>query len=261
MHVQALIDPDNTDVKVLYQLSKALLEESESVSSGGTPSLYSALALMEWIVYQSENKELETSGDGGGAGVLGLMGSTKSPSAKAGAQSLFSPQATLQWAEAHLELWTRKGVAAEEFHLHRAKQLFEQAFKRNSELMTAASQFSYCRVLTLLGEMEAASKVALKILTSYDHDSEYPNYLFFTGGIFKAMGQHEKANNYFFEAAQIGPPKLFTKLEMMIIISRTIEEGTADDDVEEEDAYKMVSVLCPLSVTTNISPSHSFPGI
>jgi hypothetical protein len=34
--------------------------------------------------------------------------------------------------------------------------------------------------------------------------SEFANYLFFAGGIFKALGEHERANNYFFEASQIG---------------------------------------------------------
>lgn len=200
---------------------------------------------MDWIAYQNEMKASEefSSDAPAGGGMLGLMGASQKSAAPANAPSIFSPVTTLRWALAHFEVWSRKGVAAEEIHLHRARKLFEQAFKRDPELMNAATQFSYCKVLALLGDMEAASAVALKILSSYDHDSEYPTYLFFTGGLFKALNQHEKANNYFFEASQVGPPKLFTKLEMMMIISRTIEESTADDDAEEDDAFKMVRFL------------------
>ena len=55
------------------------------------------------------------------------------------------------------------------------------------------------------------------------------------------MGDYDKASTYFFEASQIGPPKFFTKLEMMIIISRTIEEQQAASEEEgEEEAYRMV---------------------
>ncbi len=257
-----MIDPENTELKVLYQLSVALLDEAGSVTSGGTPSLYYAVALMDWIAYQSEMKASEDVGSEGaaGGGMLGLMGTSQKPSAPVNAPSIFSPITTLRWALAHFEVWSRKGVSAEEIHLHRARKLFEQAFKRDSELMTAAAQFSYCKVLALLGDMEAASAVALKILSSYDHDSDYPTYLFFTGGLFKALNQHEKANNFFFEASQVGPPKLFTKLEMMMIISRTIEESTADDDAEEDDAFKMVPFLAhsvPDAFLTGLRFSHN----
>jgi len=168
-------------------------------------------------------------------------GSTKSSKAAPNNFTLLSPPAMIKWAEGHFELWSRKGVAAEEYHLARARQLYESAFRRRKELCTAATLHAYCKILTLLGDMEAAAAVAQKILNDYEHDGEYANYLFYTGGVFKALGQHEKANTYFFEASEVGPPKFFTKLEMMMIISRTIEQENSNEDTEEEGAYKMVS--------------------
>jgi tetratricopeptide (TPR) repeat protein len=221
------------------------LDESASVSSGGTPSLYYALAIMEWVLYQSDNNTQEFSEGSQPLAGAGRLVSKAAPQPSASA-NLFSPAVTLKYAEAHFELWSRKGVAAEDYHLHRARQLYELAFKRSTQLLTPAAQFAYCKVLSLLGDFEAASTVALRILATCDHDADYPNYLFYTGGIFKAMGDPEKANNYFFEASQVGPPKLFSKLEMMMIISRTIEEAAADDDTEEEGAFKMVRHIVAL---------------
>jgi len=226
-----LANSKTPDVKALYQLCKLLLEESVVASSGGTLSLYCALALLEWIV---EHETIQVSGKI-------VLGSESSKSVSTKELSLLSPPAQLKWAEGHYELWTRKGVAAEVYHLGRARQLYESAFRRSKELCTASTLYSYCKVLTLLGDMDAASAVALKILNDFEHDGEYANYLFFAGGIFKALGLHEKANTYFFEASEVGPPKFFTKLEMMMIISRTIEQENSNEDTEEEGAYKMVS--------------------
>lgn len=207
-----------------------------NASSGGTLSLYYALAVLEWIV---EHESVAASGKV-------LMNSDSSKNVSAKDLSLLSPPAMLKWAEGHFELWTRKGVAAEVYHLTRSRQLYESAFRRSKDLCTPSTLYSYCKVLTLLGEMDAASIVALKILNDFEHDSEYANYLFFTGGVFKALGLHEKANTYFFEASEVGPPKFFTKLEMMMIISRTIEQENSNEDTEEEGAYKMVRDYFPL---------------
>ena len=45
----------------------------------------------------------------------------------------------------------------------------------------------------------------------------------------------------------LGPPKLFSKLEMMFIISRNIEEGGASSNEPLEDAYEMVLLYHLLS--------------
>jgi hypothetical protein len=82
----------------------------------------------------------------------------------------------------------------------------------------------------------------MTILQNFDGDPEFPNYLLQAGGILKAQGLHDQAANYFFDATQIGPPRFFSKLEMMFIISRNIEEGNKDKDEPSDDAFEMVGI-------------------
>lgn len=232
-------------MKTLYKLSKLLLEESMKASSGATDLLYYALALLEWIVLHEATllqPMIEAAaGSPQGSTKNAFNGSsTKSGKTAANNLSLLSPPAMIKWAEGHFEMWSRKGVAAEDFHLARAKQLYESAFRRSKELRSPATLHAYRKVLTLLGEMEKAASVTQMIAEEFEHDSEYANYLFYAGGICKSLGLHEKANTYFFEASELGPPKFFSKLEMMMIISRTIEQESANEDSEEDGAYKMV---------------------
>ena len=49
----------------------------------------------------------------------------------------------------------------------------------------------------------------------------------------------DQSNSYFFEATQMGPPRLFSKIQMMIIISRMLEE-MGNDSEDNENAYRIV---------------------
>lgn len=190
-----------------------MLAEALTTIEGGSTSLYYALVLKEWIlVRESQGKSFKLD--------------TKS---------------ALNLARSHYELWTRLGTQTDKYHLSRARDLFTSALREGSIHHSAHNLFMYCKVLHFLGEMDAAAVAVQKLLSMYEQDPDYPNYLFFAGGIYKALGEHEKANNYFFEASQLGPPKFFSKLEMMIIVSRTIEDQKADEDGgDDDDAYKMV---------------------
>lgn len=81
----------------------------------------------------------------------------------------------------------------------------------------------------------------------------FSNLLFYAGCIYKAMGQFERANDFFFEAIEAGPPSSFTKIEMMMIIARNLEEmENADiksnkiedsgDGPDNEKAFQLVRV-------------------
>ena len=145
----------------------------------------------------------------------------------------------LTLARAHFEVWLRQGIAAEKVHLHRAKELFAEFLDKRGHASTIPVEIwvEYCRVLQYLGDNQTASTVIKTIITTFESDVDLPIYMFFAGVIFKALGQREVANNYFFEATQIGPPKFFSKMDMMMIISRVIEESDADGN---EDAYRIV---------------------
>ena len=80
----------------------------------------------------------------------------------------------------------------------------------------------------------------MKMLTRFESQDDFPKYVLFVGGMLKALGNFDKAGSYFFEAMNIGPPRLFTRLDMMFIVARTLEESTADSDEPVEDGYRMV---------------------
>lgn len=165
-------------------------------------------------------------------------------------------------ARAHFDLWLHSGTQVDMYNLTRAIQLYETALREHSANIISPS-LEYCQALQCGGHMNQATDVIMTILTSLDDDPDpgqgpgsYPgpdraSHLFHAGGLFKAQGLHDKASNYFFEATQIGPPKFFSKLEMMMILSRNIEEsgklasstGTGAGTGTEEpsdDAYEMV---------------------
>ena len=148
---------------------------------------------------------------------------------------------TLILAEAHFEVWLRQGIASDSIHLQKARDLYHDFITKTGQpaAVPIATWLQYCRILMYLGDATTASKAITTVVQVFENDPEIPSYLFIAGAIFKALGMREQANNYFFEATQIGPPKLFTKMEMMLIISRVLEEMDADSD-GNEGAYKMV---------------------
>lgn len=152
----------------------------------------------------------------------------------------YSPKQQALVAKAHSEYWFRQGVAAEEHNLLRARELFEGAVAHIENIADAKIWLEYVRVLQYLKIHDKAATIINQILSQFDGDPEYPSYLFYAGGIFKAQGRHDEAANFFFEATQMGPPRLFSQLEMMFIISRNIEASSRDKDEPSDDAYGMV---------------------
>jgi hypothetical protein len=63
----------------------------------------------------------------------------------------------------------------------------------------------------------------------------------FAGGMLKAMGDFDKAGSYFFEAMNMGPPRLFSRLDMMFIVARTLEESTADRRESTDQTHRIFS--------------------
>jgi tetratricopeptide (TPR) repeat protein len=145
-------------------------------------------------------------------------------------------------ARLHYDLWSRDGVAAHPMHLRRASQLFQLFFHDQHTYDNLDDCIIYFKVLQHLGENDKAASFITSVLPSFDTHPSYPNLLFYAGVAYKALNRYEKANNYFFEASQLGPPRFFTKLEMMVIISRVIEENGGEEDGNDE-AYKMVSLI------------------
>jgi hypothetical protein len=153
-----------------------------------------------------------------------------------------SPTATLILALAYVELYRRKNVHANDHWLFRAKELFDSYFVTVGGVDNEGSSknvLMYCKLLHFMGLHDQTCEVIESVLPNFEMDPLLPTFLLMAGAAHKATGDFETANNYFFDSCQIGPPTPFSKIEMMTIISRNLEEmGNEVDD--GEDAYKMV---------------------
>lgn len=208
-------------------LSDALILDADKLYSSGVHQLYFAIALREWLFIPA--------------------GEGRPPRATP------RPEEILLLARGHFELFQRLGVIAPPYHLIRARELFAQFYSGGFVTQGGAgineieNLVEYCKVLQHCGDMEGAFDVITAVLSACDSPadnstlltndgengesaisafiaSNYANYLFYAGVISKALNNHERANSFFFDAAQAGPPRFFNKLEMMVLISRTIEE-------------------------------------
>jgi tetratricopeptide (TPR) repeat protein len=208
--------------KNVIALSDSLLAEAKETRSSGTRMLYYAVLLREWLYSVKPGTNLR--------------------------RATMRTEDILLLAREHFELWQRLGVFAENYHLFRSKELFKEYLSVHPHYDEANDLITYFKVLQHLGEKVEAANVIQRVLTRSESHPDYANFLFYAGVIFKTLDQYEKANSYFFESQQVGPPKFFSKLEMMVIISRLIEELQGEENADE-DAYKMVRKGFILSVS------------
>ena len=125
-------------------------------------------------------------------------------------------------------------------YARRASMYYERHFALHIEWNNANDYVEYIRMLINLGDYQPAVPIVHRLVTYFEHDDNIHNYLFYAGVVYKAVRDLEKANYYFFEASQLGPPKFFNKIEMMTIVSRTLEEISGENGEDVEDAYRMV---------------------
>lgn len=199
---------------LIRALSDALIVQSEEQYASGVKLLYCALVVREWLFAVRPGTSV--------------------------ARARRNPEDTLVLARGHFELWQRLGAFSDSFHLYRSRDLFKEYVDSLETYESSEDLLTYCKVLQHCGDMQTAAEIINIILTHFDTDVEYPNYLFYAGVINKAAGDIEKATNYFFEASQVGPPRYFSKLEMMVMISRILEESQGGLDENDDQAYEMV---------------------
>lgn len=145
-------------------------------------------------------------------------------------------------AHGHLTIWKAYGTAFESYNLLAAKEMFRQHFSQNPEWENPYDYVEYFRCLLYYGEFRDAADLIRQILVKFELDPYFADYCFYAGVVFKALREYETANNYFFDAIQNGPPRYFTKIEMMTVISRNLEEMNAEIDEDTDNAYHMVSL-------------------
>lgn len=147
----------------------------------------------------------------------------------------------LKYCSLYLQMWYKQTNAHSDQCLLTAHEMAVEFFQRNSDWNNTHDWIIYFKILLFLGHYQRAIEVISIILSKpSDNDIDYANYLFYAGVVHKAAQDYDKANNYFFESTQSGPPKFFTSIEMMTIISRNLEDMEGDEDADREDAYRVV---------------------
>jgi hypothetical protein len=137
-------------------------------------------------------------------------------------------------------------------HLIYAKLSYEKALKNNEIANDPQVWFEYSKVLMHLGEADLGLKTITSMNRKFDNNEHQGIFHLTAGAMLSAMGKHEQAGQYFFEAIQIGVPKFFSKSDLMFILSRSFEQlgfetkATGTDPVEE--GYQMVGFLFYISM-------------
>lgn len=145
----------------------------------------------------------------------------------------------MRYASLYLQSWNKQTNTQSDHCLLTAYELATEFFRRNREWNVVNDWLLYFKILLFLGYYPRAIDVITHILKKTENDYDYPNYLFYAGVVHKAYQDFEKANVYFFDATKLGPPKFFSDIEMMTIISRNLED-MEDDDTNKDTAYQMV---------------------
>ena len=144
-------------------------------------------------------------------------------------------------ARGHYEYWLCGGILSEDsYNLMRAKELYEKAIQHIENTSKPDVLIEYCRVLQHSGDEERAAQISMEVIKAFEMNTEYANYIFYAGCLHKSLGVHDIAATYLFESIQQGPPRYFSKLEMMFLISRNIEENAKRRGDQCEDAYRIV---------------------
>lgn len=211
------------DIESVNLLCNVLFYKVDEKEIGSTPILFYTLSLKEWLITQ-KTYSLDI---------------------------IVKRNDMIMLARGHTKYWLNESMNASKYHLERAKILYANYIQLFEEYTTAKDLVDYGKVLMFLGDKTEAFKVISSAINNYESDKELTNYLFYAGAILKSNQDHDKANNFLFDANQTGPPRFFTKIEMMIVISRNLEEMNDMEDAQflndfdngidhEDDAYQVV---------------------
>ena len=146
----------------------------------------------------------------------------------------------------------------------------ETVFSSTASSLHYEDWLTYLQVLQFQGDFPSAAEAIQRMLTLFDPAQEQANsdrdfsaeelrqksdrfasLLFYAGCIHKALGQFERASDFFFESIEAGPPRPFSRIEMMMVIARNLEEMQSSEeatgkaahnspDGSDYEAYKMV---------------------
>ena len=130
--------------------------------------------------------------------------------------------------------------------------MFKKHFLQNPDWENPYDYVEYFRCLLYCGEFLAAVELIQQVLARFESDPYYADYCFYAGVVHKALREYETAKECFFESIRNGCPRYLSKIEMMTIISRNLEEMNAEIDDDSENAYHMVSIFLTFFLLSNL---------
>lgn len=158
----------------------------------------------------------------------------------------------------HFELWRVSTFTADPFNLTRADVWYDLAMHHMENVIDVTFWIEYSRVLESMGDSKKAVTIVQRLLFSFEESPEISTYLLYAGSAlkvpathfsyrlytatlfciqtlthlslhthaWKAQGDFDRAGSYFFEAMNLGPPRQFTRVDMLFIVARTLEESS-----------------------------------
>jgi len=200
---------DNADPDKAYRLGRILIEDGFGTKLKGqdTNQIYVGLLCIEWaadkgvVIHDSDHRKI---------------------------------------GRAHFDVWRANTITADPFNLERAAELYKLALLHIENTIDSNVWLEYARVLEAKGEVENSATIIQRLLFAFEDSPNFASYLLYAGSTLKATQAFDRAGSYFFEAIGIGPPRLFSRLDMMFIVARSLEEASKDDETPIEDGYRMV---------------------
>lgn len=141
---------------------------------------------------------------------------------------------------AHSETWLSGSGHSETYSLERAKELYENVLLDLDQAADPSVWLEYSQVLLFQGNYDLGSRTTALIATKFADSPNAPIYLLNAAAMYFAAGSFDQAGKNLFQSIQQGPPKFFTKSEMLFMLSRTFEQSGTLDDSRAEDGYFMV---------------------
>jgi len=224
--IKKIRNSDTTDFNIVSDLCNELFHLSNKVIVNRRKHLYCALALKEYILMRNNNSS-----------------DTSSKSSKNNnnnsSNTLYYTTNNIEMkrldilflARGHYQYWLIANMTqASRYHLDRSKVLYSHYIQQYSKYITFIELIEYSKILMCLGETIEAEMMIDNALHKYSSnnkneiDHQLTDYLLIAGALSKSNRNYEKASNLFFESKECGPPTYFDKIEMMIVISRNLEE-------------------------------------
>jgi hypothetical protein len=92
--------------------------------------------------------------------------------------------------KAHCEVWKTRGVFADPYNLKRAKEEYEEAVKKMNNASDVNVWVEFSRLLQYTGELKYASKIMMRVLSSFSNHEDFATFLLYAGGMLKALGKY-----------------------------------------------------------------------